>query len=173
VKRLAMLAAAAAAATVVVALVASAGSAQQGGPGKGQERTIVLTERDEGTFRFIDNPPRHRVNRRGEPRRLTTGDEFLGSSPVYDAANSNRLGTFYFHCAVVFARRTFERSRFLCEGTFRLSDGTMTAQATFQGSEATVTAAVTGGTGNYEGASGTLTSVDQRNTTKDTIHLVR
>jgi hypothetical protein len=171
-KRLAVVAVTALAPSIVVAVLASAGNAQQGG-GKGQERTIVLIEReDQGTFRFIDNPPRHGVNRRGEPRRLSAGDEFVGSTPVYDAANSKRLGTFYFHCFVILGARSFERSRFLCDGIIKLLDGTLSAHATFRGAE-NVVGAVTGGTGNYEGANGTLTSEEQRGTTKDTIHLVR
>ena len=172
-KRVGMLAVAALAASAGVALVTTGGSAQPP-PGKGQERTIVLVERNNvGTFKFVDNPPRHGVNRRGEPRRLSLGDEFLGASPLYNAANTSRSGTFYFHCTVVVARRTFPRSRFLCEGELRLADGTMTAHGSFRGSDNPVVVAVTGGTGNYEGASGTLTTADQGNTTTDTVHLVR
>jgi hypothetical protein len=171
-RRTAMLGIAAVAATVAVAVVATSGSAQQG-QGKGQERTIVLTERDRGsTFRFIDNPPRSRLNRGEFPRRISTGDEFVATSPVYDAANTTRVGSFYAHCSVVLGRKTFGRSRFLCDAIHKLADGSLSLHATFMGSE-TIVGSVIGGTASYEGANGSFTSQEQRGSSKDTLHLLR
>jgi hypothetical protein len=167
-KRLAVLAVAAVTASVVVAVLASSGSANHPG-----SRTLVFVERaDQGTFKFIDNPPRTRL-RRGFPERISTGDMVIFTNPEYDQSNTRRVGTFYARCIVVFGRRTFERSRFLCTGIVKLFDGTAVVEATFRGSEDPIVGAVTGGTGAYEGASGSFTSDEQGRTTRITVHLVR
>jgi hypothetical protein len=146
----------------LVAVFASTGSAQQP-----VSQTLTFVERDnQGTFHFVDVRPKS--TRRGEPS-VSPGDSFYGTSPLYDAANKRRQGKLFFKCTAVTRSKRFGGSTFLCDGTFRLSNGTLVVSATFKGNKAPA-GPVIGGTGAYEGASGGFSSVDRRRTTVDTLH---
>jgi hypothetical protein len=149
-----------AAVSLVAVLVASAGADHPG------SQTLTLVERNnQGTFRFVDNPPRFRG--RGEPS-VSAGDVFAGSNPLYDAANAQRAGRLFFKCTAVVGNKRFGRATFVCEAIARLRDGALTLDAFFKGSEPA--GAVTGGTGIYEGASGSFSSDEGRRRTVDTLH---
>ncbi|MGH2716205.1 MAG: hypothetical protein ACRDM7_20445 [Thermoleophilaceae bacterium] len=150
----------AAAVSLVAVLVASAGADHPG------SQTLTFVERNnQGTFRFVDNPPKFRG--RGEPS-VSAGDMFLGSSPLYNAANTQRAGRLFFKCTAVVGNRRFERSSFLCEAIAKLRNGELALDVLFKGSDPS--GAVTGGTGAYEGASGSFTSDERRRTSVDTFH---
>jgi hypothetical protein len=146
----------------LLTVLASTGSADHPG-----SQTLTFVERDgQGTFRFVDIRPKS--TRRGEPS-VSPGDSFYGTNPLYNAANTRRVGRLFFKCAAVRGARTFGRATFLCEATVRLSDGTLSISATFKGN-ALPAGPVIGGTGAYEGANGGFSSVDRRRTTVDTLH---
>ncbi len=148
-------------AAALVAVFAGTGSADHPG-----SQTLTFVERNnQGTFRFIDSPPKS--PRRGEPR-ISLGDVFLGSNPLYNAANTRRVGRFFFKCTAVRRSKRPQGGTFQCEGTARLSDGTLVISAIL--SEGPATGAVVGGTGAYEGASGSFTSEERRRTSVDTVH---
>jgi hypothetical protein len=161
-KRLAVLALAAAAASVVVAVLAASGSADHPG-----SRTLTFIERDRGsTFRFIDNRPRTTF-RRGEPRRISSGDEFVFTTPLLNAARQF-AGREHGQCVATRGARRFDRVRFHCHGTVRFADGTMTlaGMPSFPGPFAV---AITGGTGAYEGARGSATFTEGTRTQPATV----
>jgi hypothetical protein len=165
-KRLSLLAAAALAAVVAVTLLAATGGAQQPAG-----RTITLIQRG-GTFGFVDNPPKS-PDPQFETRRarVSVGDMFAGSGRLFDAANpARRLGTFHFACTITVGGRP-EPAPVQCTGAMRLADGTLTLAVGGRLGQTTA-AAVTGGTGAYEGAEGTAVETERRRGSRWTIRLL-
>jgi hypothetical protein len=160
-KRLAVVITAACAAIVVLAILATGGAAQAPG-----ERTFKIIEGSGGTFKFIDNAPKARNPR--NPR-LSVGDAYVFSSPLFNEAN-NRIGALHVYCVATRGGR-FARATSQCSGTYALRDGALAANAVVRGGEATI--AVVGGTGAYEGARGSITDRDlPRGRTEATVHLL-
>jgi hypothetical protein len=161
-KRLALIIAAALAGIALAVVLVASGSAQQPG-----EQTIRLVERP-GSENIVDNPPRG--TRRN--RRISAGDFSVETAPVFDESNTTRLGTFH---AVCFATRggTFARVTFQCSGTVVLRQGTLALNFGGRPGEE-ITAAITGGTGAFEGRTGSAVARERPNSnlTDDTIHLV-
>jgi hypothetical protein len=155
------------AAFAAVVLVVSVVAATAGGQAP-QGRTIQLRELEKGgTFGLVDNPPRGpRPNR----PKVSPGDFFAFSSPVADPTGK-RVGRLDVQC-VITAGKVFRRARQTCHGAFSLPGGQITLQASVVGEAKTVVAAVTGGTGTYNGARGELTSVTRRHGSDDTIQLL-
>jgi hypothetical protein len=149
------------AALLAAGVFAASGAGQAPG-----ERTFTLTVR-EGSEGFVDNPPR---GSRQRPR-ISAGDEVVLRQRAFDAANA-RVGSLNVHCIAV-TGGTEAQATFHCDGNYVLRDGTIAVSAAFRGSQSNVRIAVTGGTGAYEGARG---SVDSRettgNATRDTVHLL-
>jgi len=163
-KRLAIVLATAGAAVGVLAILSASGSAQAPAG-----TTLQLFERERGSsFGFVDNPPKIK-NRRNA--RVSVGDVFAFSSPIFDQSRATRLGSLHVQCTVT-KPGTEARSESICVGAFRLKDGTIALTATLKGEPKTVTAAVTGGTGAYIGARGTLLSTNVRGGAEDTITLL-
>jgi hypothetical protein len=143
-------------------VLAASGGAQQPG-----EQTFTLTVR-EGSEGFVDNPPR---GSRQRPR-ISAGDEVVFTQRAFDAANT-RVGTVYVHCIAV-TGGTEARATFHCDGNYVLRDGAIAVSAAFRGRQGgNLTISVTGGTGAYEGARGSVNSREvARNATQDTVHLL-
>jgi hypothetical protein len=159
-KRLSIVLPAAAVATVVIALMSTSGSAQTPGT------TLQLFESEKGaSFRFVDNPPK------SKNERASVGDAFAFNSPVLDQARQTRLGNLSAHCTVTRPGKE-SNAETVCLGAFRLPDGIITLATSIKGSPKTVTAAVTGGTGAYQGARGSLTSTTVEGGSEDTITLL-
>jgi hypothetical protein len=152
------------AAIVLAAVLASTGGAQPPGG-----RTFKLIEEDESAA-FGDVAPKSRTSR--NPR-FSGGDMHVFTSRVFDEAN-RRVGRLYAQCITVRGGRTFIQARFQCSATLELRDGTIAVNAAFRGNQRDedVLSAVTGGTGAYEGARG---SISQRNLPRgrmeNTVHL--
>jgi hypothetical protein len=143
---------------VLAAIVTtSRGNAQEGGV-----RTITLIG-GEGSFHFIDNPPRQ-----GEEAPPLAGDMFVGSQPLFTRAG-RRAGTLDFQCAIVTGG---ERGRTHCSGVYALAGGTIAGQVVFPGDRPVTTIAITGGTGAYEGARGSISTRERGNQSVDTIRLL-
>ena len=163
--RTALIGSLAAAAIVLAAFLASTGGAQAPGG-----RTFKLIEEDDSAA-FGDVAPRSQNNR--NPR-FSGGDMHVFTSRLFDEAN-RRAGSLYAHCITVGAGRTFLQARFQCSATLALRDGTIAVNTAFRGNQRDedVLSAVSGGTGAYEGARG---SISQRNLPHDrmenTIHLL-
>lgn len=138
------------AAATASAIAVTTGSAQAPG-----DRTLTLVERSTNTFVLSDVPPL--AGKNGNPG---NGDGIMFKNTVLDAAGTTKLGRFEARCTFLHATKHVVGSEALCDGFYILGDGTITASATvrFGG---TTTFAVTGGTGAYEGASGSGTSKDR------------
>ena len=163
-KRLSLIITAALAAIGLAAVLATSGSAQQPG-----EQIIKLVERSgSDTEGFVDNPPRG--NRR--TMRLSAGDFSTTSTPLYDETNTARRGTLHIVCLAT-RGGTIERATFHCTGTIVLREGSLGLNFGGRFGEDTVVA-VTGGTGAYEGRTGSATSKERPGgkLSDDTIHLV-
>jgi hypothetical protein len=145
-KRLPSIVAASLAAIALAFVLAASGSAQQPG-----EQTIKLVERP-GSERFVDNPPLG--TRRS--RRISAGDFSVETAPIFDESNTTRLGTSHALC-VATRGGTLARVTFQCSGTFVLGQGTLALN--FGGKPGNeITGAITGGTGAFEGRTGSAVS---------------
>lgn len=152
----------AAAATIALVLAAS-GSGQVSGA-----RTIKLFEAPKGsTFGFVDNAPK--TNRK-DPH-ASIGDILAFSNPIFDESRTHRLGVSSAQCIATRAGR-IASATYTCSGTFALNDGTIAVAALQRGEPTTQQLAVTGGTGAYDGARGTIVARMLKSGTEDTITLL-
>jgi hypothetical protein len=124
-------------------------------------QTITFTSRP-ATFRQLDVPPR------GETP--TPNDSFVVTNKLFKAGE--RIGTLHAQCVVTRRAANPERTPLLCQGVYKLQDGTITGSAMLSAGPRTKIA-VTGGTGAYAGASGTAVEVSNEsgNRVKVTITL--
>src|SRR5437764_1021724 len=85
-------------------------------------RTIRLVERG-GSSTIVDNAPR------GNPRMrlLSAGDFWAGTMKLY-ADSGERAGSLYVVCTATVSGQE-SHTRFQCQGTVRLADGTLAIQA--------------------------------------------
>jgi len=132
-------------------------------------KTLTLKELDKGsTFAFVDNAPTSKA--KGEPS-ASIGDAIVFTNPLTDGAGK-RVGRLYVHCTAVVAARQANKAAFTCEGIMVLGGGTLSVQAFLPNAGATVHGSVTGGTGVYANARGTLVSSPTKVGADDTITLV-
>lgn len=158
---------AASAATAVLLIVALAST---GGAQAPDGRTFKLIETDQSQA-FGDVAPlsKHKRN-----PRFSGGDMHVFTSRYVNEANKP-AGKLNAYCITVRGGRTFVQARFQCNATIVLRDGTIAVSVAFRGNQRDedVLTAITGGTGAYEGARGSLA---QRNLPNDrmenTIHLL-
>lgn len=144
-RRTAVLAGAVAAALATAGVVAVSGGAEAPGG-----TTLKFVSKG-GVFKFVDAPPRAR-----QEEDASSGDEFLLSTPLYNAAN-RRVGTLDARCAFT---RGGRRLRGVCTGIYDVPGGEIHGTARLSAND-DVAGAVIGGTGAYVGARGTFTSVDR------------
>jgi hypothetical protein len=131
--------------------------------------TLTFKELNKGsTFVFVDNAPLSKGA--GDPS-ASAGDVIVFTNPLADAAGK-RIGRLYSHCTAVVAARRAAKAAFACEGVVVIGGGTLTFQAFLAHGGATVHGTVTGGTGAYANARGTLVSRPTKTGADDTITLV-
>jgi hypothetical protein len=80
----------------------------------------------------------------------SVGDLLTFANPVYDVANKTQLGSDQGYCVRVIAGKSWE-----CFWTLRLKEGQITIEGPFYDAGDSVMA-VTGGTGKYAGAKGSM-----------------
>ena len=142
-------------------VLAGVGSAQSA-------TTLTFKELTKGsTFVFVDNAPASKT--KGEPA-ASAGDVIVFTNPLVDATGK-RIGRLYIHCTAVVAARLAAKAPYACEGVVVLGGGTLSIQAFLAHAGATVHGAVTGGTGTYANARGTLLSKPTKAGADDTITL--
>ena len=145
---------AAAATTLAVSAISGAQGQAQGG-----EKTLVLYENGKGnTLKVVDNKP---FARKGH--RVSVGDQILVSASLQDASGAG-AGRIMLSCQYV--RST--KPPLMCQGAATLKDGTLTLAGILPEDAETNVLAITGGTGAYDGAHGTATSVTKDGTDTDT-----
>jgi hypothetical protein len=148
------------AAVAVFAVVATSG-AQAPGP-----QTLVFKENSKGSkFTFVDAARPFAKN----PNRPTPsqGDYFVFYSPLNDATGK-RVGELDVKCTVMKKgkSRTGQGEVDLCDGVVGLGNGEIFLSARVVNEDSgNVRGAITGGTGAYANARGTLTSVGENNST--------
>jgi Dirigent-like protein len=132
-------------------------------------KTLTFKELNEGaTFAFVDNAPTSKA--KGEPS-ASIGDAIVFTNPLTDRAGK-RVGRLYVHCTAVVAAPQANKAAFTCEGIMVVDGGTLYVQAFLSHAGATAHGAVTGGTGAYANARGTLISRPTKAGADDTIALV-
>jgi|SRR4051794_4407285 hypothetical protein len=153
-----------AAGLATLAVISASSTAQTPGA-----RTFTLFEvTPSSTFRFIDNPPRLFKNGRGS---VSAGDIATVRTPLLDASK-NRAGFLNAACIVTKPGRTFARAVLQCDLGYELSGSHLAASATVRGEGSRTVSAITGGTGAYEGARGSVTAVEGRSESQDIFHLL-
>ena len=139
--------------------------------GASAESTATLTFKEltkGSTFAFVDNAPFSKA--KGEPG-ASAGDAIVFTNPLA-ATGGKRIGKLYMHCTAVVAAPAANKAAFACEGVVGLGSGMLTVQAFLPHAGATVHGVVTGGTGAYANARGTLVSRPTKTGADDTISLV-
>jgi hypothetical protein len=127
--------------------------------------TFRLVEKSQA-FHFVDNPP---LGGQNEPPSL--GDTFALTSTLW-TTSGKRAGTLRATCTVTEGGRVGAST---CYGTFGLKAGQLAGIATIRGDGRIARIAIVGGTGDYEGARGSVTSVSRGNNSPysdDTFHLI-
>jgi hypothetical protein len=161
VNKLVLWCAAALLAAATTAAVASAASTKSG-----SSVTLHLVEKDLG-FNYVDNPPRGGQN---EPPSI--GDSFAFTANVLTKAGK-RAGHLEATCTVT---RGGKNGYGVCSGIMALAGGELALMTeTSTGTHGPDTIAIVGGTGAYEGATGSVHSVPrgpQSNYSDDTVHLI-
>jgi hypothetical protein len=128
--------------------------------------TLTFKELNKGsTFAFVDQAPMSKG--KGEPS-ASAGDLIVFTNPLANATGK-RIGRLYMHCAAVVAARRAADAPFACEGMLVLGSGTLSVQTFLAHAGATVHGSVTGGTGSYANARGTLRSQPTKTGADDTI----
>ena len=152
---------------VLLALVFGASLTAAGAVSKTAARksvTFHLVEKQVGS-NFVDNPPRQGFN---SPPLI--GDMFAFTSELMTKSGA-RAGHLEATCMI---SRGGTNSSGPCYGLFALAGGDLAGMALLSQSS-TTHVAIVGGTGVYEGVSGTVTSVsrcDNSPYTVDTVHLI-
>jgi hypothetical protein len=159
----AMLAAAVAVAALTVGAFAGTGAATHPG-----SQTLTFTESTQGDFfRFLDQRPLSRGSRNNPT--ISAGDEVILGSVLLQ--NGQRAGRLEAACKALRGARRFPQALWGCHGFARLGNGTLVLAATFRFRQNAITGAVTGGTGAYEGASGSFGISGEPSV--DTFHIAR
>ncbi len=137
-------------------LVAVAGAASSCGADGIKEETFIYTEGQEEDFGFADAPPRVR---KGGAEELSPGDRTAFGTSLVDSRGSE-VGRLDIECTVTTAG-TFGTSNGHCSGTASIPGGTLAVS--FGGKIGGATnGAILGGTGDYDGASGSFRSTEER-----------
>jgi hypothetical protein len=159
----------AATATVLSIALAAGGSA---GASDGQTLTFFGDASHESDT-LIDNPPKSPSPNPGSRRfRLSVGDQLVVRTPLLDHRGGTRIGTLYAEGTIVKGNR-FSNAVIQVNGVAKLGDNQLTIDGIIRDQKLNKVA-VTGGTGAYEGARGSVTEMDVSGGqgSKDTVHLL-
>jgi hypothetical protein len=139
------------AATLIAAGMAMLVLGACGGDDELTEQTLRFKDREGQLTNSGDAPPRTM-----DQREITPGDQLVTTRHLLDGSG-DRAGTVHELCAVTVGRNRDATE--MCEGVVELEAGTLSFSKTAKLSRpAPPPLPITGGTGAYEGASGTITS---------------
>ncbi len=157
------------------AALAAGGIAAQGGSAQAPGTTTLTFFEPEanGTFRIIDNAPKSpRKNPESPKYRFSLGDQLIFTAPLLDKKGGTRQGKLY-AAATIVGGKTFRDASAEATGTYVLTDKSqinVIGHFSFSGD---LRLAIVGGTGRYEGARGSLSSMDDKNhNSTDTLTLL-
>ena len=124
------------------------------------ERTITLTARTKS------------VKLADPSLRPAAGDVLVSVSVL--RREGARVGTAHLSCVITRPARTFGRSTYQCTGTDKLRDGSLSFSLVGRlGVQRVITAAVTGGTGAYDGARGEAVNTNKSENTSTQVITIR
>ena len=132
-------------ATAAAAVAAAIGLGACGDDDGLTERTLRFTDREGQQVNSVDAAPR------GE---ITPGDQIVQTRQLLNGSR-RQAGTVQEVCAVTAGG---EDPTATCHGVVELGDGNLSFSVTYKLSEESRSAPVTGGTGAYEGATGSITA---------------
>ncbi len=142
-----------AAGIAVVALVAAIATNASGQTGP-QTRQFIQTEQQ---FGFVDAPPKG-----GLSKPPSVGDVYVIGGKLTE--NGNAAGSTDIVCTVT---RPGKKGASQCSGTVVLTDGAITLSGVSHTATNSDSYAVTGGTGDYTGATGVITTKQGKGETED------
>jgi hypothetical protein len=149
-------------ATLATASAASLATGLDAGHGQdptASDQTVVAVDlawrERERSFTFLDEAPRTRLTRAGQPRRFSPGDGFVSSKWMLDERR-RRIGRVEERCTITNRGRRIGALRSVCVGVVVLGDSQLHASFSPDFASDAREAAVTGGTGAYAGATGTI-----------------
>jgi hypothetical protein len=125
--------------------------------------TLNVVEKNGGTTTIVDNSPH---SKGGRP---AAGDQIVFSSPLYDASGAKRQGSLTAVCTIWRTTKGGEPPM-ICEGVYALPGGDLIVSGRL--TPGVQHLAITGGTGAYAGAQGTVDSTPTNDGYADTIKLV-
>jgi hypothetical protein len=143
------------------------------GPAAAATTTLTFQEPEKGsTFTYVDVAPTT-PKKHGFPTAISPGDQIVITNSLTEGGKT--IGKLRARCTATAAvgkitDAAFAQAHFICEGVFTLPGGSLYASASIvkSGTEGVVT----GGTGSYAGARGTVLSKEGKGTTDTTITLL-
>jgi hypothetical protein len=135
--------------------------------------TITFSEPEKGsTFTYVDVVPTA-PKKHGFPTAISPGDQIILTNPLTEG--SKTIGKLRARCTATAAAdaanpNAFIQAHFICEGVFTLPGGTIYGSASIV--KAGTEGVVTGGTGKYVGAAGTILSKEVKGGSTTTITLL-
>lgn len=160
----------AAAAILAAAAVGSFAAGTKQGKGEVRKPLVTITLREgEGSFAFVDNEPKSPTGIQEEPQ-VSAGDDVTLSFPL-TTRSKRHAGFLYAHCVAILGHVRFDFARFQCQGTVALAGGKLSISGLVRFSQPVLRVAITGGTGAYEGVTGSF--VSRTNSDLDTFRLFR
>jgi hypothetical protein len=135
--------------------------------------TLTFSEPEKGsTFTYVDVAPTA-PKKHGFPTAISPGDQIILTNPLTEG--SKTIGKLRARCTATAAAKTtnpnaFIQAHFICEGVFTLPGGTLYGNASIV--KAGTEGVVTGGTGKYVGAAGTILSKEVKGGSTTTITLL-
>ncbi len=122
--------------------------------------TITFKEGGKGeSFAYVDNAPKTTF-KHGNPKLISAGDELVLQTPL--SAGGKRIGRLQATCTATKTSKSFAGADFMCQGTFIFGKSTLVGSALIIGNK--TEGAITGGTGIYTNAHGTVVTHDKTTT---------
>ena len=147
-------------ALIAGAAVAAAALAPGGGASAQAPTTRTLTfKENEAAGKYTQIPHGRRASRSA----VRQGDQLVFTIPLL-RGDGARAGTLESSCIATTGSKDPRKARLACTGVAVLGDGTLTLQGTIRPAGDAIEVAVTGGTGAYANARGTMRSVDEVDT---------
>ncbi len=122
-------------------------------PGHSARATTISYLQGKSGLHLDDEPPRQ-----GEEGKPNPGDAYFATSVLKDPVSLARVGRSHPFCAVTHTTKT--RAIALCDAVLVVPGGTVTASGPYSLTASVVPLVITGGTGDFAGAVGTVTYDD-------------